>query len=155
MYASVNRVSIGSDNGLSSAPSHYLNQCWVIINRIRRNKLQWILNKITKFFIRENAYENIDGHFVQGWVKLPGRHCKLRWRTTFWVKAKHQYMVDSPRPKCSAEFTSHPVLIRSLISPITGLVLLRSIYSVSTPMKMIHGKWELYVYARVALSVYS
>ena len=30
-------------------PSHYLNQCWVIVNRIFRNKLQWNFNQNTSF----------------------------------------------------------------------------------------------------------
>ena len=28
----------------SLAPSHYLNQCWLIVNRTHRNKLQWNLS---------------------------------------------------------------------------------------------------------------
>ena len=31
------------------APSHYLNQCWVIVNWTIRNKLQWNFNQNTKF----------------------------------------------------------------------------------------------------------
>ena len=42
-----------------SAPSHYLNQCWVIVNWTLRNKLQWIFNQNTKPFIHENASEYI------------------------------------------------------------------------------------------------
>ena len=54
-------VSFGSDNGLSpiSAPSHYLNQCWIIVNWTLRNKRQWNFNQNTKLFIHENASENI------------------------------------------------------------------------------------------------
>ena len=60
IYASMNRVSIDSDNGLSpSTPSHYLNQCWVIINWTLGNKLQWNFNQNTRLFIHENASENI------------------------------------------------------------------------------------------------
>ena len=40
-------------------PNHYLNQCWVIVNWTQRNKLQWNCNQNTKFFIHENASENI------------------------------------------------------------------------------------------------
>ena len=40
-------------------PSHYLNQCWVIVNSILRNKLQWNLTPNTKFFIHKNAARNI------------------------------------------------------------------------------------------------
>ena len=58
-YVSVNRVSIGSDNGLSPIRSHCLNQCWIIINWTLRNKLQWNFNQNTKFCIHENASENI------------------------------------------------------------------------------------------------
>ena len=42
-----------------SAPSHYLNQCWLIVNRSLRNKLQWTSNRNTKLFIHENAFENV------------------------------------------------------------------------------------------------
>ena len=41
------------------APSHYLNQCWNIVNLTIRNKLQWNLNKDSYIFIQENAFENI------------------------------------------------------------------------------------------------
>ena len=59
----MNRVSIGSDNGLSPIwlvvrqatkdAKHYL---W---NNAVRNKLQWNFNRNTKLFIHENASENI------------------------------------------------------------------------------------------------
>ena len=40
MYICIhNYVIIGSDNGL--VPSHYLNQCWNIINWTLVNKIQW------------------------------------------------------------------------------------------------------------------
>ena len=42
-----------------SAPSHYLNQHWVIVNLTPRNKLQWNFNQNTKLFIHENASKNI------------------------------------------------------------------------------------------------
>ena len=40
-------------------PSHYLNQCWAIINWTLRDKLQWNFNQNTKHFIHKNASENI------------------------------------------------------------------------------------------------
>ena len=49
-----NLTIIGSDNGLS-APSHYLNQSWNIVNLTLTNKLQWNSN----IFIQENAFERI------------------------------------------------------------------------------------------------
>ena len=42
-----------------SAPSHYLNQCWLIINCTLRNKLHWNFNQNTKFSIHENASKYI------------------------------------------------------------------------------------------------
>ena len=42
-----------------SAPSHYLNQIWVIVNWTLRNTLLWNFNQDTKLFIHENTYENI------------------------------------------------------------------------------------------------
>ena len=42
-----------------SAPSPYPKQYWVIVNWNLRNKRQWNFNRNTKFFIRENTFENI------------------------------------------------------------------------------------------------
>ena len=41
-----------------SAPSHYLNQYWVIVNWTPGNKLQWNFNQIAKVSILEYASEN-------------------------------------------------------------------------------------------------
>ena len=41
-----------------SAPSHFLNQCWDIVNWTLRNKLQWNFNRYSNIFIQENAFEN-------------------------------------------------------------------------------------------------
>ena len=42
-----------------SAPSHYLNQCWNIVDYTLRNKLQWKSIKNTRVFIHENVFENV------------------------------------------------------------------------------------------------
>ena len=45
---------------LAGTPSHYLNQCWYIINWTLGHKLQWNLNPNLYIFIQEfqNAFEN-------------------------------------------------------------------------------------------------
>ena len=40
-------------------PSHYLNQCWNIVNWTLENKLQWHLNPNLHIFIQENAFEDV------------------------------------------------------------------------------------------------
>ena len=42
-----------------TAPSHYLKQCWNILNWTLGNKLQWNLNRNLNIFIQENAFENV------------------------------------------------------------------------------------------------
>ena len=42
-----------------SAPSHYLNQGWNIVNLTLGNKLQWNLNRSLYIFIQENAFESV------------------------------------------------------------------------------------------------
>ena len=42
-----------------SAPSHYLNQCWNIVNWTFRNKLQWNFNRNSNIFIQVFAFENV------------------------------------------------------------------------------------------------
>ena len=41
------------------APSHYLNQCWNIVNCTLMNKLQWNFNRNSNIFTEENAFENV------------------------------------------------------------------------------------------------
>ena len=54
---------------LFGEPSHYLNQCWLIVNWTLGNKFQWNLKLNSIIFIQENAFENAvcqnGGHFVQ------------------------------------------------------------------------------------------
>ena len=40
-------------------PGHYLNQCWVIVNHTKRNKLQWNFKQNFYIFIQENAFEDV------------------------------------------------------------------------------------------------
>ena len=56
-----NLTIIGSENGpvAWSAPGHYLNQWWNIVNWTNRNKLQWNFNQNHNIFIQENAFENV------------------------------------------------------------------------------------------------
>ena len=42
-----------------TAPSHYLKQCWNIVNWTLRNKLHWNFNGNSNIFIQENAFENV------------------------------------------------------------------------------------------------
>ena len=38
-------------------PSHYLNQCWNIVNLSLRNNLQWSFKRNSYIFIQENTFE--------------------------------------------------------------------------------------------------
>ena len=49
---------IGSVNTWT-APSHYLNQCWNIVNWTLRNKLQWNYSLNSNIFFQKNALENV------------------------------------------------------------------------------------------------
>ena len=42
-----------------SAPSHYLNQCWNIVNWTIGNQLQWNFYLNSNIFIHENAFESV------------------------------------------------------------------------------------------------
>ena len=45
-------------------PSHYLNQCWNIVDWNFRDKLQWNLKQNSYIFIQENAFENVVSSMV-------------------------------------------------------------------------------------------
>ena len=51
-------TTIASDNSLSM-PSHYLNQCWNIVNWKLGNKFQWNRKGNSYIFIQQKAVENI------------------------------------------------------------------------------------------------
>ena len=42
-----------------SVPSHYLNQCWNIVNWTLSNKFQWNCYRNSNIFSQENAFENV------------------------------------------------------------------------------------------------
>ena len=55
-------IITGSENSLHvawTAPSHFLNQSWNIVNWTLMNKLQWNFNRDSYIFIQENALENV------------------------------------------------------------------------------------------------
>ena len=60
------------------ALSHYLNQCWDIVDWTLGNKLQWNLNRNLCICIRENTFENIVWEMT---TILSQRQCvkKLTW----------------------------------------------------------------------------
>ena len=53
-----NLTIVGSYNGWL-APSHFLSQCWNVVNWTLRNKLQWNFNQNSCIFIKENAFHNV------------------------------------------------------------------------------------------------
>ena len=42
-----------------AASSHYLNQCWNVVNWTLGNKRQWNFNRNTYIFIQENSFEDV------------------------------------------------------------------------------------------------
>ena len=42
-----------------SVASHYINQCWLVVNWTHRNKPRWNLNQQITVFVQENDYGNI------------------------------------------------------------------------------------------------
>ena len=41
------------------ASSHYLKQCWNVVNWILRNKREWHFNRNYNIFIKENAFDSV------------------------------------------------------------------------------------------------
>ena len=75
----------------SSAPSHYLNQCWTIVNWTFRNKLQWNFNRNSNIYIQEIAFENVVCKMASilsrpQWVK----HSRLVSHLPSWVSGLNQ-----------------------------------------------------------------
>ena len=67
-------------------PSHYLNQCWNIVNQTLRNKLLWKSIPNTKLFIHENTFENVICEMAA--ILFRGRWFKLCLQ-----KRPHHYLI--------------------------------------------------------------
>ena len=52
-----------------SAPSHYLNQCWNIVDSILRIKLQWNPRQNSFIFIFESVFENVVCEMASIWSR--------------------------------------------------------------------------------------
>ena len=50
-------------------PSHYLNQCWNIVNSNPRNKFQWNPRRNSFIFILENVFENVVCEMASIWSR--------------------------------------------------------------------------------------
>ena len=77
IYASVNWIIIGSDN--------YINQCWIVANCARRNKLKWNFDRNTELYIHENAPENT----VCEMVAILSREWEMSWVIN-WIAYKYR-----------------------------------------------------------------
>ena len=62
-----------------SAPSHYLNQCWNIVNWILGNKFQWNFHWNRYIFFQENVFENIVCKMASISSRPQGVECMLLW----------------------------------------------------------------------------
>ena len=65
MYVSVNKPLLFQITPAWSAPSHYLNKCWTIVNWTIGIKFQWNPHRNLHIFIQISiCHQEIGGHFV-------------------------------------------------------------------------------------------
>ena len=60
-WGRVTHICVGNLNIIGSAASHYLHQCWNIVNWTPRNKLRWNVNQNSYIFIHEIHLEMSSG----------------------------------------------------------------------------------------------
>ena len=84
IYIYISKLTIiGSEEGWL-VPSHYLNQCWNIVNWPLRNKLQWNVDWNAYIFIQRNAFENVIWKMVAilsqpQYVKYVDTYASVKW----------------------------------------------------------------------------
>ena len=117
-----------------SMPSHYLNQCWNIVNWTHSNKLQWNFHRNVYIFIQENALAN-DGkmaaiflglNVLKGTAIWPSlRPCS--WHYLYFMDCAayltHKYMFSSDFSWCGrlccwtlTHFLSHFLPVENVLS---------------------------------------
>ena len=67
--------------------SHYLNQCWDIVNWTLRNMLQWNFNQNIKLFIHKNTTENVFSEMAA--ILSSGRWANSSWPWVVYVCCKN------------------------------------------------------------------
>ena len=108
-----------------TAPSHYLNQCWNIINWTLGNKLQWNFNQNSYIFIHENALKTVV------WKKaailsrpqcVKSRFMWFQWK--FFKKIDKTPYTDIFRlysgPKRGQKFGPHTHTLKSTVNHVLG-----------------------------------
>ena len=78
--------------GAWTAPSHYLSQCWNIVNWMLRIEFQWNINRNSNIFIQENALENVV-------CEMASILCRPQCvKDTLWmvqIRASYHYIINS------------------------------------------------------------
>ena len=126
-----------------SAPSHYLNQCWRIVNWTLGDKRQWNLNQNTFFFIHESAFENIVCEMVA--ILSRGR----------WVNGDLYMIVaaDWTDGVCGCIYCSWNSIVKLYVKKRSGSILVQvmtcwlmtpSLYLDQCWLIMIEVKWYVY-----------
>ena len=111
-----------SDNALVwPAPSHYLNQCWNIVNWTVGNNLQWNLYRKLYIFIKKKCFwkyrQEVRGHFVSASMCFKLNHIEWfffviviaislhneiqntdRWRERNYIHSEHEIRLRTNNP---------------------------------------------------------
>ena len=95
------------------APSHYLNQCWNIVNKTPRNTLQWNFKRNLYIFILENSFKSVVWKMA---AILSRPQCvNIIWSWPFMAekspclsKASKPFQCNEPPPTHTPPHTPHP-----------------------------------------------
>ena len=116
-----------------SAPSHYPNQCWRIVNWTLRDKRQWNFNQNTKFFIHENAFENIVCKMVA--ILSRGR----------WVNGD-LYMIVAADGVCGCIYCSWNSIVKLYVKTRSGSILVQVMTCwLMTPSHYLYQCWLIMI----------
>ena len=74
------------------APSHYLNQCWIIVNWNLRNKLQWTFNRNYTFSFKKMHLKILSGKWWPFCLSL--NVLLIHWEWDMWIYLTRGMWVD-------------------------------------------------------------
>ena len=138
---------IGSENGLS-APSHYLNQSWNIVNSNLGKKFQWNIKQNSYIFIQWNAFKNV----CETAAILSRPQCVKRKRAQVQhgktqcishQKVQHWWLVHSNQYRNAGTKTGLNQLPKILIEYSFRQFFLIVSYKPSVNFKILKSKWSI------------
>ena len=127
-----------------SAPSHYLKQCWNIVNWTLRNKVQGNFNRNSDIFFQENAIESVFWEMAAILSRPQCVQCVNK-TLTHWSRRKGLNFADAFQTQIKLSGNFRQWLMKMVLGAACKAQIWRvENHKTKMPVYIIKFKWNLY-----------